>query len=159
MRNVVRVFGGKMARNDSRSPTGRPPCPKLCTPRPNGAATMRWGIRPCCWEPDLDCVPVRAGIRLHGDGVRAMRPLGSGLHPQQPCICRESWHGHGFASGLFAATVRPDKFPRPAVFLAKQISRSSRSFTALRPHVRCSAPGPAPIGSRQGRNGCDLVNF
>ncbi len=40
------------------------------------------------------------------------------------------------ASGLFAATVQPDKFPRPAVFLARQISRASRSCAALRPAVR-----------------------
>jgi hypothetical protein len=76
--------------------------------------------------------------RCSSDGPQGMCPLRTGSPPQRPCFCRESWRGHGgsAASGLFAATVHPDKFPRPAVFLARQISRASRSFAALRPSVR-----------------------
>ena len=106
--------------------------PELTTPRPIQPAPMRWGVHPCCRGTDLDCVWLPAGIRLHGDGVWAMRPLGSGSHPQQPCICRESWRGHGFASGLFAATVRPKQFPR-------RYAPSSRNkfFVLTGPSLRC----------------------
>ena len=114
--NVYRPSFWWADRHERRRLTDRPSTmPELTAPRPIKPAPMRWGIHPRCCGTDLDCVWVRAGIRLHGDGAWATRPLGSGSHPQRPCICRESWRGHGFASGLFAATVRSKQFPRHAV--------------------------------------------
>jgi hypothetical protein len=75
------------------------------------------------------CVPE---YDLHGGGAWAMRPFEAGSHPQRPCICRESWRGRGFASGLFAATVRPKQFPR-------RCAPSSRNkfFVPTGPSLRC----------------------
>lgn len=102
------------------------------TPRSIKSVPMRWSIRPCCCGTGLDCVWVGAGIRLRGEGTWAMRPLGSGSHPQRPCIGRESLRGHGFASGLFAATVRPKQFPRHGV-----PSSRNKFFVPTGPSLRC----------------------
>jgi len=106
--------------------------PELTAPRPIQPATMGWGIHSCCGGTDLDCIRLRAGICLHGEGAWAMRPLGAGSHPQRPCICRESWRGHGFASGLFAATVQPKQFPRHGV-----PSSRNKFFGPPGPSLRC----------------------
>lgn len=61
------------------------------------------------------------------------------------------------ASGFIAATVRPDKFP----LCCADSSRGKFFVPAgppLRCGLRCGAPGPAPLGSRQGRDGRGLGN-
>ena len=73
----------------------------------------------------------------------AMLPFAGGHTQEQPCLMVNPAEGTAGASGLMAATVQPHKFPRPAVFLASQISGASRSFTALRPQaVQPARPSP-----------------
>ncbi len=48
---------------------------------------------------DLDHVRGRAGKLAHGGGAVAMRPLEIRFANTAALFCRESWCGHGFASG------------------------------------------------------------
>ncbi len=120
------------------------PCRFLSTPQwPIRWPAPTWGDRSslfrCSADMDLGCVgPCRNAV--------------AAVTVPRPCVLLLQDHTHSglvfvvnpgdgtaaprTASGFFAATIQPDKFPRPAVFLARQISRASRSFAVLRPSVR-----------------------
>ena len=101
----------------------------------------------CSADTDLGCVgPCR-------NAVAAVTVLG-------PCVLLLQDHTHSglvfvvigegtaalrTASGFFAATVQTDKFPRPAVFLARQISR-------VLPVLHCVAAPPLRFGVRRARH-------
>jgi hypothetical protein len=82
-------------------------------------------------------------LKILCGATEAMLPFGVSRTQEQPCLMVNPAEGTAGASGLMAATVQPHKFPRPAVFLARQISGASRSFTALRPQaVQPARPSP-----------------
>ena len=113
----------------------------------------------CAWNAS-GCVPEHVfAVKVPGPCVLWWPET----QPQQPCMGRESWRGHGFASGLFAATVRPKQFPR-------RCAPSSRSkfFVPTGPSLRCgliavlcgaARPTRACRITAQGRDGRDRVNF
>jgi len=107
------------------------------------------------------CGRVHAGMLLLRAGTRLMRPLREQVHAHGLVFAVNP--GAGTAALLFVSfrlgLPRRNRAARqisPLLrrFLARQISRAFRSFAALRPLLRlgCGAPGPAPSGSRQGRD-------
>ena len=81
------------------------------------------------------------------DGAWAMRPFATGSHPQRPCICRESWRGHG------GATHRRGLLRRNRT--ARQISPTcglprEANFSGL-PVLHCVAAPPLRFGMRRAR--------
>lgn len=81
------------------------------------------------------------------DGAWAMRPFATGSHPQRPCICRESWRGHGGAAhhlGLVRRN-RPARQISPTCGLPREAN-----FSGL-PVLHCVAAPPLRFGMRRAR--------
>jgi hypothetical protein len=98
--------------------------------------SLRGGALPLTWQVGMP-------LKILCGATEAMLPFGVSRTQEQPCLMVNPAEGTAGASGLMAATVQPHKFPRPAVFLARQISGASRSFTALRPQaVQPARPSP-----------------
>jgi hypothetical protein len=100
------------------------------------ACSLKDGPTPLTWQGGMP-------LKILCGASDAMLPFGGSHTHAPPCLMVNPAEGTAGASGLMAATVQPHKFPRPAVFLARQISGASRSFTALRPQaVKPARPSP-----------------
>jgi hypothetical protein len=100
------------------------------------ACSLKGGAQPLTWQGAVR-------LKILCGATDAMLLFGGGHTHASPCLMVNPAEGTAGASGLMAATVPPHKFPRPAVFLARQISGASRSFTALRPQaVQPARPSP-----------------
>ena len=137
---------GQVASNDGRR-TDRPSTmPRLDHTAHDQAHTDAGGA----------CSLGHSGLTLTADGMhagdvgeqrcRSHAAFRRDRTQRRPWFVVNPGEGMAGASGFMAATVRPNKFPRPAVFLAQQISWVSRSSTALRSQAMQPAR-PSPFGS------------
>jgi hypothetical protein len=97
-----------------------------------------------------EAVPERC---CSGEGAGAMLPFATGSHPQRPCICRESWLGHGGSLrrlGLVRRN-RPARQISPTCGLPREAN-----FSGL-PVLHCVAAPSLRYGMRRARTLTDRI--
>jgi hypothetical protein len=101
-------------------------------------------------EMDLDCAGGLPERCCSGNGAGAMRPSGTGSHPQWPCICRESWIGHGGAALCFAPPRASSPQPYSPTNFPDLRSPREANFSGF-PVLHCVAAPSLRYGMRRAR--------